>query len=558
MNEGPWTMKVRHKKLLRRNIIFVFSLLVGALFTVFIYGWIVLNNYHRQVEQNVASMVAFYADDINKAFGMINTQILNLLLGNTVIQKEIPSIEDISSGHGRMEMINAQNDLSQLLYEMTMGYGDGYNLWFYNRQYDIYCDSGNGDYVRRNDFKDYISGLCRTNQMALTQQQQWFLVDTGSAVYAVSVYQMGENYAGCGISVQDLTEPFMGLNMVERGGIYIRDAKSEISQILRKDGTMETAADPQAVVRSGLRSLNLKYADFMICIIGTDLIQKQVFIYQSVLVVLMTASVVFMLWMIRFTKKAIIQPLLFFSKGIETFKNTGSFGSNSRYEEFEEAGRLLQELEEKIQELEVSIYEERLERQKVELDYAQLQIRPHFYINCMNNIYSLARMKRFYEIQDLSIYVSNYLRGIFQKGMTPVSLHEEIESIQNYMEIHKILYRNGFEYHLSVEDAVANCGIPPLLIQVFVENSIKHTIDSDREIALYIQARQAGEKLHVGVYDNGTGFSRELLSHMEDGLPDTMDSRFQIGLRNAIARLRMLYGQEAKVVLSNGEDVEGK
>ena len=350
----------------------------------------------------------------------------------------------------------------------------------------------------------------------------------------------------------------MGLNMVERGGIYIRDAKSEISQILRKDGTMETAADPQAVVRSGLRSLNLKYADFMICIIGTDLIQKQVFIYQSVLVVLMTASVVFMLWMIRFTKKAIIQPLLFFSKGIETFKNTGSFGSNSRYEEFEEAGRLLQELEEKIQELEVSIYEERLERQKVELDYAQLQIRPHFYINCMNNIYSLARMKRFYEIQDLSIYVSNYLRGIFQKGMTPVSLHEEIESIQNYMEIHKILYRNGFEYHLSVEDAVANCGIPPLLIQVFVENSIKHTIDSDREIALYIQARQAGEKLHVGVYDNGTGFSRELLSHMEDGLPDTMDSRFQIGLRNAIARLRMLYGQEAKVVLSNGEDVEGK
>ena len=53
-------MKVRQKKFLRRNIIFVFSLLVGALFTVFVYGWIVLDNYHRQVDQNVIRMLEQY------------------------------------------------------------------------------------------------------------------------------------------------------------------------------------------------------------------------------------------------------------------------------------------------------------------------------------------------------------------------------------------------------------------------------------------------------------------------------------------------------------------
>lgn len=140
-------MKVRQKKFLRRNIIFVFSLLVGALFTVFVYGWIVLDNYHRQVDQNVIRMLEFYTNSINSDFEKINTQILNLLLRNGIIQKELPAIQDVTSGHGTLELINAQNKLNQNLYELAMNYGDGYNLWYYNKQYDIYCESGNGDYA---------------------------------------------------------------------------------------------------------------------------------------------------------------------------------------------------------------------------------------------------------------------------------------------------------------------------------------------------------------------------------------------------------------------------
>ncbi len=547
-------MKVRQKKFLRRNIIFVFSLLVGALFTVFVYGWIVLDNYHRQVDQNVIRMLEFYTNSINSDFEKINTQILNLLLRNGIIQKELPAIQDVTSGHGTLELINAQNKLNQNLYELAMNYGDGYNLWYYNKQYDIYCESGNGDYAWKRDFRNYITDMCQTEQEALTRQQHWFLVDTGSSVYAVSAYRMGLDYVGCWIKLWDLVEPLMRLDMIDSGGIYVYDAGQELFQLYHKDRTMKDDVEMDALAGIELSALKLQYADFEIGVIGTDVLQKQVFLYQSVMVSLGVISVLFMLWMIHFIKRAVLQPLLFFSKSIERFKNTGSFDSDNLYEEFEDAGRLLKELEDKIRKLEVSIYEERIEKQKVELDYAQLQIRPHFYINCMNNIYSLAQMKRYYEIEDLSIYVSNYLRGIFRKGMVPVPLQEEIESIQNYLEIHKILYRNGFAYSLSVEETVRGCRIPPLLIQVFVENSIKHTMASDEEIDLCIRAVQAGDKLHIGIYDNGPGFPEELLGRMEECLADRKDSRFQIGLHNAVVRLRMLYAQEAKVLFSNGED----
>ena len=77
---------------------------------------------------------------------------------------------------------------------------------------------------------------------------------------------------------------------------------------------------------------------------------------------------------------------------------------------------------------------EQLEKQKTKIDYLQLQIRPHFYINCLNSIYSMAQLKHTEEIQQLALYVSGYMRSIFRKGTKPILMDEELQQIVNYVK----------------------------------------------------------------------------------------------------------------------------
>lgn len=79
----------------------------------------------------------------------------------------------------------------------------------------------------------------------------------------------------------------------------------------------------------------------------------------------------------------------------------------------------------------------------MELDYAQLQIRPHFYINCLNVIYSMAQTGRNREIQEIALQVSRYLRYIFKRSMKPVTLGSELEFVENYLKVQTSMSSSG-------------------------------------------------------------------------------------------------------------------
>ena len=67
-----------------------------------------------------------------------------------------------------------------------------------------------------------------------------------------------------------------------------------------------------------------------------------------------------------------------------------------------------------IKKLKIDIYEKELEKQKTMMNYLQLQIRPHFFLNCLNTIYSMAQTQLYEEIMKMSMITSNYFRYIFQ------------------------------------------------------------------------------------------------------------------------------------------------
>lgn len=122
----------------------------------------------------------------------------------------------------------------------------------------------------------------------------------------------------------------------------------------------------------------------------------------------------------------------------------------------------------------------RLTLQKEIAEYEQkalhLQMNPHFVFNCLSSISSfivqngtdsaLKYLSKFSKLMRLTL---EYSKG----SLIPID--KEIESLQNYLELEQLRFHNKFEFKIKSTDRVEfNMGLPPLLIQPFVENAILH------------------------------------------------------------------------------------
>ena len=97
----------------------------------------------------------------------------------------------------------------------------------------------------------------------------------------------------------------------------------------------------------------------------------------------------------------------------------------------------------------VSVTANRLDAVPAKLQYLQLQIRPHFYLNCLKNINSRAQMHEDEKIQTLVISLSDYFRYNFQDVKNFVTVREELEAVQSYVDLCRCLY-NEIELEFGI------------------------------------------------------------------------------------------------------------
>lgn len=109
-----------------------------------------------------------------------------------------------------------------------------------------------------------------------------------------------------------------------------------------------------------------------------------------------------------------------------------------------------------------------------------LQMNPHFIFNSINTIQGLYKKDKS-KGDEYLIKFSNLLRQILEFSKSKViGLDQEIIFLQNYLDINKLRFENGFEYeiHIDPEIQTSSIGISPMIIQPFVENSLIHGIQS--------------------------------------------------------------------------------
>ena len=177
-------------------------------------------------------------------------------------------------------------------------------------------------------------------------------------------------------------------------------------------------------------------------------------------------------------------------------------------------------------------YQEREFRlSQAELQALRTQLHPHFLFNTLNAIAELVHSDPV--LADRSILrLSELLRfSLATEKAHEVTLKEEIEFLEKYVEIHKTLMRDRLNVRISVDPETLDAAVPNMILQPLVENAIKHGISPRPEGGnIEVHARRLDGKLFVEITDDGVGMP-ELEAEVQGGL----------GLINTRERLKHLY-----------------
>ena len=222
--------------------------------------------------------------------------------------------------------------------------------------------------------------------------------------------------------------------------------------------------------------------------------------------------------------------------------------------EFQKVQQAFNHMISEITTLKIKSYEQQIAREKAQLYALKMQIRPHFFLNCLKSIFGLAQSEKIGQIQKAVVYLGTHLRYVFDQQSDLIPLEKEMQMCENYIELHRSIESGRAEIHISMDEGVRMMMVPPVSCLTLIENCMKHGMAQDGTLQIRIDARSLemdGRHLaDIVIRDNGPGFPEELLSELNHHLDETA-ALTGVGIRNVIQRFRLIYGEDFAVQFSN-------
>ena len=176
---------------------------------------------------------------------------------------------------------------------------------------------------------------------------------------------------------------------------------------------------------------------------------------------------------------------------------------------------------------------------EAELRALEAQLNPHFLFNSLNSIRALV-VENPPLAQDMLTRLANILRyNLHRDLMHTIPLASELEAVTDYLALEGVRFEDRLRVEYAIDPAAAQMAIPPMLLQTLVENALKHGIaplPGGGEVI--IRAAPQADGLLVEVENTGQ-------------LAPPTPGATQVGLANTRERLRILYGDGARIGLAN-------
>lgn len=179
--------------------------------------------------------------------------------------------------------------------------------------------------------------------------------------------------------------------------------------------------------------------------------------------------------------------------------------------------------------LEAAIKEQETERLKSELSFLRSQVSPHFMFNVLNSLASLAR-KKSDQVESAIIQLSQLMRYALYHTDKKVSLEQEAEYLNNYIELQRLRFGSTVNMHYHVDIERKDLVIEPMLLVPFVENAFKHGVGLIENPVIIVILEATSYQISFTVRNKFNAINHEV-----------KDPSSGIGLQNVKRRLDLLY-----------------
>lgn len=191
--------------------------------------------------------------------------------------------------------------------------------------------------------------------------------------------------------------------------------------------------------------------------------------------------------------------------------------------------------------------------QDAEIKSLQAQVNPHFFFNALNTISALIRIDS-EQARTLLFNLSAFFRSNLQGARTNlISIKKELEQVDAYLSIEQARFPDRFTVLRDIDDTVLKDSLPPFMLQILVENAVKHGFKgrkTDNQVVIKITAE--ADDLLVEVEDNGVGVREDILEEIGN---QSIQSESGTGsaIENLNKRLVSLFGNEAKLHIETSD-----
>ena len=173
---------------------------------------------------------------------------------------------------------------------------------------------------------------------------------------------------------------------------------------------------------------------------------------------------------------------------------------------------------------------------KARMEALTRQINPHFLFNTLNTAVSMTRINP-ETAREVLVKLSTILRRLLTQTETFVSLRDELEFIDNYLDIELVRFGpEKLRFIKEVDEDALSALVPNMLLQPIVENAIRHGLSRRIEGGeIHLRTAQHDGRVVIEIRDTGIGIPAEKI-------PEIFESG--IGISNVNERLKVLYGKD--------------
>lgn len=532
-------MKLNHDLSKKHSIHFFFKLLLVLLLINILIN-IAMSNITRNFIKNqnivhLRSSIEIYADSVNEKLHSVERFMYSTITHNESLEK-LNHVQTFLEYQENLKKV--QTSFTEFEYQ-----NETHMTFLLETDSTDHFINVSNLYI---PYEDYL--LLKSNLKSLRSDisdRKWKNVTTKNSEYLVkSVHYEGKIIYAV-ISSEDILKPLNKLNIGNNGKLSLKEPNNIPSANYLIHAQNEKTHLPFDIY------VLVDYAE-----VFRNITLLEVFL-SAVPIIITILSIIIILYI----RQWMIKPITRLTERLSQFGGSippSEFFISEGILEIDKANDKLNKVIFDMQELKIREYHSQLELKKIELNYLKNQIRPHFYLNMLSMIHSMLQTKNYKEIEELTILTSNYLRHLFMANQDFSELKDEVQHIKDYLEIQRIRYGNSIYFSLDYNSDLQNTLVPSLLLQTFIENTIKHGFSFQDLFTILLSIKKVktedSDYIQICIEDNGPGFSEEILSKLNQKQSLITEDGHHIGITNTIERLNLLYPNDYSIAFENNEE----